>query len=119
LLLPYLPVDREYRVIFLQRDLAEVLASQRVMLEAQGRPGATLPDARLAEIFGRQLADVSRWLAQNPNFQVLPIQYRDVIEMPLAAAQPIATFLGGALDVHRMAAAVETNLYRQRQSKTM
>ena len=104
LLLPHLPADREYRVIFMQRDLAEVIASQRVMLQQQGRPGAALPDARLAEIFEKQLAEVSQWLAQNPNFRVLPVHHRDVIERPLAAAQQIATFLGGNLDPSRMAA---------------
>ncbi len=117
LLLPHLSVDREYRVIFLQRDLTEVIASQRAMLQQQGRPGATLPDVRLAEIFGKQLAVVSQWLAQNPNFRVLQVQHRDVIEMPLAAAQQIAIFLGGGLDPKRMAAAVEPSLYRQRQEQ--
>ena len=117
LLLPLLPADREYRVIFMQRDLIEVIASQRAMLQQQGRPGATLPDARLAEVFGKQLAEVRQWLSQNPNFRVLQVQHRDVIETPLTAAQQIATFLDGDLDPRRMAAEVEPNLYRQRQKK--
>ena len=112
--LPNLPVDREYRVIFMQRDLIEIIASQRAMLEQQGRPAANLPDSKLAEIFGNQLSQVRQWLSQNPNFRVLHLQHRDVIEMPLNAAQQIATFLGGGLDPERMAEAVEPNLYRQR-----
>jgi len=117
LLLPQLPVDREYRVLFMHRDLAEVLASQRAMLQEQGRAGAALPDSKLADIFGKQLAEVLQWLSRNPNFLVLQIQHRNVIEMPLTIAQQIATFLGGDLDPKRMAAAVEPNLYRQRQAK--
>lgn len=117
LLLPHLPTDREYRVIFIERDLTEVIASQRTMLQQQGRPGATLPDSKLAEIFRKQLAEVRQWLSQNSNFRVLQIQHRDVIEMPLTASQQIATFLGGDLDPRRMAAAVEPNLYRQRQKQ--
>ena len=115
LLLPHLPIDREYRVIFMQRDLIEIIASQRAMLQQQGRPTANLADSRLAEIFGNQLSDVRRWLSQNPNFRVLYLQHRDVIEMPLTAAQQIASFLGGGLDPERMAAAVEPSLYRQRK----
>lgn len=117
LLLPNLPVDRQYRVIFMQRDLIEVIASQRAMLQQQGRPAAALADARLAEVFARQLGDVRQWLSRNPNFRVLHLEHRDVIEMPLPAAQQIATFLGGNLDPKRMAVAVESNLYRQRQTR--
>jgi hypothetical protein len=114
LLLPHLPVNREYRVIFIQRDLREIIASQRAMLQQQGRPTANLPDSKLAEIFGNQLSDVRRWLSQNTNFRVLNLQYREVVEMPLTATEQIATFLGGSLDPKRMAAAVEPSLYHQR-----
>jgi len=117
LLLPHLPVDREYRVIFMERELIEIIASQRAMLEQQGRPAANLPDSKLAEIFGKQLAEVRQFLFKNPNFRVLHLQHRDVIEMPLTVAQQIATFLGGDLDPKRMAAAVEPSLYRQRHQQ--
>jgi hypothetical protein len=50
-LLPGLPEGYEYRVLFMQRDLGEVLASQRAMLERLGRRGAELTEARLAEVF--------------------------------------------------------------------
>jgi len=115
LLLSHLPADREYRVIFMQRDLLETVASQRAMLQEQRRPSATLADSRLAELFGKQLAEVRQWLSQNPNFQVLYLRHRDVIERPLTAAQQIASFLDGDLDTRRMAAAVEPSLYRQRR----
>jgi hypothetical protein len=117
LLLPHLPVDREYRVIFMQRELIEIIASQRAMLQQQGRPAANLPDSKLAEIFGKQLAGVRQFLSKNPNFRVLDLQHRYVIEMPLTAAQQIATFLGGDLDAKQMAAAVQPSLYRQRHKQ--
>jgi len=119
LLLSHLPADREYRVIFMERDLLEAIASQRAMLQEQRRPSANLADAKLAEIFGQQLAEVRQWLSQNPNFQVLYLQHRDVIERPLTAAQQIATFLDRDLDTRRMAAAVEPSLYRQRRQQPM
>jgi hypothetical protein len=115
LLLPHLPVDRDYRVIFMQRDLLEIIASQRAMLQQQGRPTANLADSKLAEIFGNQLSQVRQWLSQNANSRVLELQHRDVIETPLIAAEQIANFLGGGLDPKRMAAAVEPGLYRQRR----
>src|SRR5882757_5861307 len=62
LLLPHLPADRNYRVIFMVRNLEEVIASQRVMLKQQRRPAATLADEKLAEVFETQLNTVRRWL---------------------------------------------------------
>ena len=118
LLLPHLPVDREYRVIFMQRDIVEVIASQRAMLQQQGRPAANLPDSKLAELFGNQLSQVRQWLAQNPNFRVLYLQHREVIEMPVTAAQQIARFLDSGLHPAPMAAAVQPGLYRQRCKST-
>jgi len=74
-----------------------------------------LPDSKLAEIFGKQLAEVQQWLSRQPSFRVLQVQHREVIEGPLAAAQPIAAFLNGAVDPQRMATAVDPKLHRQRQ----
>ena len=84
------------------------------MLQQLGRPGANIPDSRLATIFQGQLADALHHVSTNPNFQILLVQHRDVIEQPLVVAQQIAAFLGGDLDSERMASAVEPGLYRQR-----
>ncbi len=116
LLLHHLPMDRQYRVIFMQRDLQEVIASQRAMLKDCGRGGAAIPDDRLTCVFERQLSAVRQWLADRPNFRVLYMGYRDVLREPLAAAQRVARFLGGGLDVSAMAGAVDQALYRQRLS---
>ena len=116
LLLRHLPADRPYCVIFMLRDLREVLASQRAMLKDSGRSGALIPDDKLACVFERQLLEVRQWLAERPNFRVLYVNYREVVSDPAAAAQTIARFLGGGLDVHAMAGAVDRTLCRQRPS---
>ena len=116
LLLRHLPADRPYRVIFMLRDVQEVITSQRVMLKASGRSGALIPDGRLAGVFEQQLVEVRQWLADRPNFRVLYVNYREVLNDPSAAAQAIALFLGGRLDVSAMASVVDRTLYRQRLS---
>jgi hypothetical protein len=116
LLLPHLPADQNYRVIFMLRDLQEVIVSQRVMLKQQGRPAATLTDAALAVVFEKQLATTRQWLADRPNFCVLYVNYRDVIDHPLVVAGQINLFLSGNLLVADMAAAMDPALYRQRKS---
>ena len=116
LLLPHLPTSRNYRVIFMLRDLEEVIVSQRIMLRHQGRPVTVLTDTALAGVFEKQLSTVRQWLARQPNLSVLHVNHRDVIGDPLIVAGQINFFLTGNLRVADMAAAVDPALYRQRKS---
>jgi hypothetical protein len=117
LLLQYLPTDRNYHVLFMLRDLQEVIVSQRVMLKQQGRPAATLTDEALTGVFEKQLSSVRQWLSERPNFRVLYVNYADVTDHPLDLARQINAFLNGNLLVTDMAAAVDPTLYRQRKSE--
>ncbi len=114
LLLKELPSDYDYRVIFMRRNLREVIASQRAMLERQGKKGAAIPDAKLAEVFEHQLAQIEQWLADRANFRVLWVDHRQLIENPQEIAGQVNDFLGGCLKTSAMAAEVDASLYRQR-----
>jgi hypothetical protein len=113
-LLPYLPGDHAYQVIFMERDLCEVLASQRAMLERQGREGANLSAAQLRAVFENQLRRVKSWLAAQGNVETLFLIFGDVLADPGAAATAINHFLDNTLDVAAMARAVDGTLYRQK-----
>ncbi len=114
LLLRDLPATHRYRVIMMNRALPEVIASQQAMLVRSGKTGANLPPEKMASIFAGQLAQTSRWLAAQPNFETLAVNHRECIEHPAAAATAVNTFLGGHLDPSARAAAVDPALYRQR-----
>jgi hypothetical protein len=113
-LLKHLPPDYEYKVVFMRRDIEEVLASQRQMLIRRGEPSDTIPDGRMAALFGKHVEQVEAWLAEQPNIDVLYVHYGDVLANPLDQALRINQFLGGDLDVEAMVAAVDPRLYRQR-----
>jgi hypothetical protein len=115
LLLSQLPEDREYRVIFMLRNIGEVVDSQRVMLQKQGRTAATLSDGALAGVFEKQLATVQQWLGARSNFRVLYVDFKNVIQQPLVEAGRVNEFLGGGLSVGDMAAVATQALYRQRK----
>lgn len=119
LLLAELPDDRPYRVIFMQRDLREVIDSQATMLKRSARAGAQLPADRLAAIYRQQLSSVDAWLAARPNFAVLRLEHRQVVHQPKEAARAVLEFLGEPADdarVQAMAAAVDPSLHRNRAS---
>jgi hypothetical protein len=114
-LLKYLPPTYSYQIIFMRRSLAEVLASQRQMLIRRGENPDAVDDARMAALFEKHLATVEQWLAAQPHMRVLYVRYDEVVADALAQARRVNEFLGGGLDVDRMAAAVDRALYRQRQ----
>jgi hypothetical protein len=115
LLLAELPNGFSYRVIFMRRDLAEVVASQRTMLHTRGELGAGLPPDELARVFERQVEKTEAWLAAQPSFTVLYLNYRDVVADPRPHAEKIRDFLDFDLNTAAMAAAVNPELYRQRR----
>jgi hypothetical protein len=114
LLLPELPAGFHYRVILMERDLSEVIQSQRAMLRRHDRGGADLSPEALARVFTSQLHRVREWLGRQPHVSLLEVRYRDVVDQPVAEAARVNAFLGGMMDVATMSAAVDRELYRHR-----
>jgi LPS sulfotransferase NodH len=113
-LLTHLPPRMSYRIVFMERDLEEVFASQRDMLRAQGDAAASQESARLIPAFAAELRVVKDWLARQPGMSVLSVPYAEVVREPLKWSHEVARFLGGGLDETAMAAAVDAGLYRHR-----
>ena len=113
-LLKHLPPSHTYKVIFMQRKIEEVLASQRQMLVRRGEPTNRVSDEKMADLFGRHLEQVEAWLDAQPNMEVLYVHYSDVLTNPAGQAERVNRFLGNILDVDKMAGVVDPGLYRQR-----
>ena len=113
--LKYLPSAESYRIVFVRRDLAEVLASQRTMLARRGEPvGDSAEERRLAGVLAAHLSKVERGLAARTDCKVLYVEHRAAIESPRVVARQVNRFLDNKLDVDRMTAAVDSRLYRRR-----
>jgi hypothetical protein len=113
-LLKHLPDEYQYKVIFMRRHIDEVLASQRQMLVRRGEPTDTVPDEKMAELFGKHVERVEAWLDAQPNMDVLYVHYSDVLADPGGQAERLNRFLDGVLDAEAMAQVVDPDLYRQR-----
>jgi hypothetical protein len=114
LLLTYLPESYDYQVIFMRRDLDEIVASQNEMLEARGEARG-VEDARLKALYVEHLSQVERFLSRRGCFSALDVPYPRVIAAPRAEAARINAFLGAGLDVERMATVADRTLYRNRR----
>ena len=109
-----LPADREYRVIFMRRDIEEILESQSIMLERRGQDGAKLTPEQLAKAFQKEVDTFDAWIADQDSFSILNVSYKSAIKDPMAAAERINAFLGGDLDSAAMAGTIDPDLYRNR-----
>ena len=111
-----LPESYDYRVIFLQRDLDEVMDSQNAVLLQRGEPrGIEDPDS-MRLIYSRHLDQVRSFLDERSCFTTLTVNYAEVVERPAAEAKRLAEFLHRSLDVELMAAVVDPGLYRNRSA---
>jgi hypothetical protein len=116
-LVPRLPEGPELRVLFVQRDMDEVLQSQARMLAREGRAasaGGSPDDAVLARVFAEQVREALAFLAARPRTAVLRLWHHELLASPAEQAARIDAFLGGGLDTQRMAACVDPDLHRQR-----
>ncbi|MFN2426766.1 MAG: sulfotransferase family protein [Candidatus Binatia bacterium] len=115
-LLDKLPRTHRYRVIFLEREIEEVLASQRRMLERRGEPTNRVSDDAMASMFRKHVAGVLERAQQRTEVRLATIAHAEVLASAHDAARRLDEFLGGGLDTTAMAAAVDVSLWRQRAS---
>ena len=113
-LLEYLPDDYQYRVIFMHRNIEEVLNSQRKMLARRGEDVEAVNDAEMADLFAKHLVKVKEWLRDQPNFAVLDVDYNAMLQNPDAYIRMVNQFVDNALDEQAMAKVINPNLYRNR-----
>ena len=112
-LLKSLPDDLNYKVLFIRRNIQEVLASQKKMLARRNEPDET-PAERMTELFQDDVWRATYLLKRKPQFEVLELEYSSILARPLEEVRRVNQFLGGRLDVDAMAAVVDPQLYRNR-----
>jgi hypothetical protein len=114
-MLTWLPETYDYNVIFMRRDLSEVVASEIKMLLGGGELPEPDREQATRRVYEEHLEKVARFLSQRRCFSSLTIEYRDALERPEEEARRISDFLGVTLDVQNMARVVDPRLYRNRR----
>lgn len=112
-LLEFLPDDLSYDVIFMEREIGEVLASQRKMLQRRNET-STLTDAEMETQFREHLRAVKYWAARKPNMRILFVKYSQMVEAPETLCKSIVDFLEIPLDLKAMQSVPNQSLYRNR-----
>lgn len=112
-LLRYLPSDYEYRILFMRRDLDEILASQAKMLDNRQKESG-VSDDELKSLYRKHLQQVYGWVNQQPNVTLLDVNYNELLTNVMGQLPQIIQFLGDTLDIEAMATVVDPDLYRNR-----
>ena len=113
-LLEHLPSEYTYKVIFMEREIKEILASQKKML-AHRNEESKIDDAEIEAQFRRHLSVVKPWLVRQPNMEVLYVSYNEMMRDAAPICKRLVDFLGLPLDIGRMVSVPSKDLYRNRQ----
>jgi hypothetical protein len=109
-----LPDDNDYRVIFMRRDLDEVLASQDKMIERLDQGDTSADQEAMKEAYRNDIVRTRLLCRNRSNFEHIEVHYKAAIDDPAAVSRAVNEFLGGGLDETAMRAAIDASLYRNR-----
>ena len=114
-LLPHLPVDHDFKIVFMMRNLPEILASQTKMLVNRGQATNKISDRELSLLYMKHLTRVRKHLGEADHVDVHYVSYNDLLKDPEPLMEPLNRFLGGRLDTGKMLEVIDPSLYRQRR----
>ena len=112
-LLIYLPDEFQYRIILMQRNMQEILASQHKMLEhSHKQPAAN--DEKMAGLYTRHLQQVTSWLETKKNISFCPVSFNTLLTDPEQELVRLEEFFNGSLQGQVMLKAIDQTLYRRK-----
>ena len=110
-LLKYLPNENQkYKIIFVNREMNEIIKSQRKMLRKDEKKYSK----SLIKAFLKELKGVKRWVKTEPNKELINVHFERIIKNPMKEVDKIVKFLGVPLDKEKMKEAVDPSLYRSK-----
>ena len=112
-----LPDDNDYRVIFMRRDLDEVLASQDKMIQRLGTTDSSADAEAMKEAYRNDIVRARLLCKKRPNFELIEVHYKSTIEDPVETSHRVNAFLDHRLDEEAMREAVDDSLYRNRRQE--
>ncbi len=116
MLLRQLPRKHHYKIIFLTRDIAEVVQSQAAMLRRRGEKGAELDEKQLQQALTAHRDETRLWLRSVANAETLELDHHLLVSEPHRAVERLQEFLGPERlpRAGEMAAVIDRALYRRR-----
>lgn len=117
-LIRQMPPQHDYKVVFMNRPIEEVVKSQEIMVERRGTTGANLESEELERGLESHRNEILNWMAKAPHMQALVIDYPALVKSPDKVLPEIIEFLGEDRlpNAAAMIGVVDQSLYRQRKN---
>ncbi len=112
-LLKYLPEKHQYKIIFMERRMEEILISQKQMIINQKKSNK-IDDQQMMKSFYRHLEQIKKWLKKQTNIEVLFLNYNQILKNPVKEIKKINQFLNHNLKAEKMVKTINPRLYRQK-----
>lgn len=111
-----LPPTERYKILFMRRDIGEILASQKQMMIRRGTVKEGGPsDEEIGQMLLKHVDQVLAWVARQDCMDLIEVDYNAMLADPAPHIAEINRFLGGGLNTKAMAGVIDKNLYRQRK----
>ena len=112
-LLQHLPAKYQYKVIYMHRNIDEIIKSQNKMLANLGKPLHN-DDILIKKLLMKHSESSRNWLDKQNNINVLDIDYNQLIINPVACLSEINKVLDFSLSIEKMQQSIDQKLYRNR-----
>ena len=104
-------VPLHYRVLFMERDLEEILTSQSTMLTVLAE---NTPSGNIGKAYLQQVRHAKTWLNDH-GISALSVSYSDLVHHPQESLPELATFLGLGNKIPAMQNVIDPTLHRSRK----
>lgn len=116
-LLFHLPQDLSYKIIFMQRDLDEIIISQNKMLEREHKSVIEVSHADIRKYYLKHLSAVEHRLRKSENIEYIIVSFNELFINPVELVGQIGRFIGSPLEIEKMVKAIDPSLYRTHKKK--
>lgn len=111
-LLVYLPNNYNYKIIFMDRVLDEIVQSQEKMLLVNGVPNPQIEPEVIKQIFIKDLKQAWSWIRELSHSESLEISHSKLLKKPESELEKVNGFLNIKVDLENTLKVIDKKLYR-------
>ena len=112
-LLPFLDLNYSYLIIFMKRDIDEIILSQKKMMIRREISAPSSDDEEIKNTLEESLAFTDSWLKGKKNIKKVDIFYKALVSNPVESLKPISAIIEN-FNLNESIKVIDQNLYRNR-----
>lgn len=110
----HLPPKYEYKVLFMERNIEEIVKSQHKTLADEGKKFHKKEIKMMGDYFRTHIKQIKTWISLQPNFSVLYISYSALVSTPGQYPSIIGEFLEYDAEKLNVEKVVDKKLYKEK-----